>query len=104
MLNNSVYYFITENYEVTGNHKDHCVVSDVLYEDYKDFCHKVGAKGIFKKPVFGKEIRKIFLKDIDNPTRRFNGASTRVWSGIRKKDDISQYSPDELAQGITWND
>lgn len=104
LLNNSVYYFITENYEVTGNHKDNYVITEDLYEDYKDFCHKVGAKGIFKKPVFGKEMRKIFLKDIDNPIKRVKGVSTRVWSGIRKKDDISQYSPDELSGAITWQD
>ena len=54
LLNNSIYYFITENYEVTEN-EEHWVELDVMYEEYKEFCHKVGAKGIFKKNVFGKE-------------------------------------------------
>ena len=103
LLNNSVYYFISETHEVTGN-DEHYVVIDSLYEDYKDFCQKVGATGIFKKPTFGKEMKKVFVNKIKDGRRSLKGSQQRVYTGIRKKDDISQYSPDELAQGITWND
>ena len=103
LLNNSVYYFISETHEVTEN-DEHFVVVDDLYENYKDFCHEVGAKGIFKKPTFGKEMRKVFVNKIKDGRRNVKGSQVRVYTGIRKKDDISQYSPDELAQGITWND
>lgn len=102
LLNNSVYYFISETHEVTEN-DEHFVVVDDLYENYKDFCHEVGAKGIFKKPTFGKEMRKVFVNKIKDGRKTIKGKQTRIYTGIRKKDDISQYSPSELAQGIEWD-
>ncbi len=103
LLNNSVYYFISETHEVTEN-DEHYVVIDDLYESYKDFCHEVGAKGIFKKPTFGKEMRKVFVNKIKDGRKTIKGKQTRIYTGIRKKDDISQYSPAELSEGITWAD
>lgn len=102
LLNNSIYYFISETHEVTENN-EHFVVVDDLYENYKDFCHEVGAKGIFKKPTFGKEMRKVFVNKIKDGRKTIKGKQTRIYTGIRKKDDISQYSPAELAQGIEWD-
>lgn len=103
LLNNSIYYFISETHEITEN-DEHYVVIDDLYENYKDFCHEVGAKGIFKKPTFGKEMKKVFVNKIKDGRKTIKGKQARIYTGIRKKDDISQYSPDELAQGITWED
>lgn len=82
--NNSVYYFISENYEVTGSVNDFVVAED-LYEHFKDFCHKVGSKGIYKKIVFGKEIKKIFLDKVNKTNKWISGTTKMVWTGISKK-------------------
>jgi len=103
LLNNSIYYFVSEKYDVTENDENYVIIND-MYEDYKNFCHEVGAKGIFKKIVFGKEMKKIYVNKIKDGRRTIGGKQIRIYSGIRKKDDVSQYTPDELAQGITWED
>jgi len=102
LLNNSVYYFISENYEITEN-KEHYIIIDDMYEEYKNFCHKVGAKGIFKKIVFGKEMSKTFLKRIKSDRRTIGGVQKRIWTGLRKLDDVTQMSESEIEQ-IEWEE
>jgi len=82
--NNSVYYFIKEHYEITENPEDF-VVYDDLYHEFKDFCGRVGSIGIYKKIVFGKEIKKIFPKEINKEVKWVAGTTKQVWTGLRKK-------------------
>jgi len=111
LLNNSIYYFIEENYTVTEDEKDTIGV-DELYESYKDFCYKVGAKGIFKKPIFGKEINKVYIKRITSNRITFGGKQKRVWCGIREKREEDNFEPitfdDEepiiTEEPITWEE
>jgi phage/plasmid-associated DNA primase len=99
LQNNSVYFFINEHYEVTGDVND-WLVADEIYDEYKAFCGKVGAKGIFKSNIFAKEARKCFVKKIDGKTQRVDGIPKRVWTGLRKLGTI------DLAKGekIDWGD
>lgn len=103
LLNNSVYYFVSENYIVTGNKNDYVIIEDV-YKRYKEFCSEVGAKGIFKKIVFGKEMKKIFVKKIKAESKRLGGVTKRVWTGIRKKTALDDMEEAEEAEMITWDD
>lgn len=108
LLNNSIYYFIEENYIVTGEEKDYILI-DNLYQKYKDFCFQVGAKGIFKKPVFGKEINKVYVKKIYQGRISFGGNQKRVWFGLREKTDYDKSRDYEDIiinnnEQITWED
>ena len=84
MQNNSTYYFITECYNIEQGNEVYVTMSD-LYEKYKEFCHKIGAKGIFKKITFSKEVRKTFGKDIETGQVRIDGVNHRVWLGMIEK-------------------
>lgn len=85
LQNNTVYYFISENYEV-GLPPEHIVSVEELYQHFKDFCAHVGAKGVYKKLVFGKELRKIFHGRISSGTRYHpDGYNRASWIGIAKK-------------------
>jgi putative DNA primase/helicase len=92
LQNNTVYYFISENYDV-GLDESNYVPIDDLYEHFKDFCAHVGAKGIYKKQVFGKEIRKIFHGKIANASKYYTGGTRASWVGIAKK-----------TANITWDE
>jgi putative DNA primase/helicase len=96
LQNNSVYFFINENYEVTGDVND-LIIADEIYDEYKAFCGKVGAKGIFKSNIFAKEAKKCFVKKIEGTTKRINGVPKRVWTGLRKQGTI------DLSKGETIN-
>ena len=91
LINNSIYYFITENYEVTGKENDY-IGFDELYEGYRAFCGKIGAKGIFKVNTFGKEVMKCFVKKIDSSRRSINGIQKRVYHGLREKSIQKEYA------------
>jgi putative DNA primase/helicase len=84
LINNTVYYFVSECYEVVGLDESYISVEE-LYERYKGFCHKVGGKGIFKKNVFGKEIKKIYGKQVEPKNKYINGVVHRVWEGLKEK-------------------
>lgn len=98
LLNSSVYYFLDENYKVTNNFDDY-VEYHVLYEEYKDFCYKVGAKGIYKKNVFSKEIGKVYGKNIVSTRKTIKGVQQRVFLGLRKK-NYTEMGEDQLE----WED
>lgn len=84
LQNNTVYYFISENYDV-GLDESKYVPIDELYEHFKDFCNHVGAKGIYKKPVFGKEMRKVFHGKVTAANKYYTGGTRASWVGIAKK-------------------
>lgn len=102
LQNNSVYYFMTENYEV-GVDKDNYVVFDELYEHFKDFCFKVGAKGIYKKVVFGKELRKIYPKDLSDGVKWISNSTRKVFYGVRTKGSAPAPQP-ATNEPITWTE
>jgi putative DNA primase/helicase len=99
LQNNSVYFFINEHYEVTGDVND-WIIADEIYDEYKAFCGEIGAKGIFKKNIFGKEVKKCFVKKVDINRKTFGGVQKRIYTGIRKLGTI------DLAKGekIDWGD
>lgn len=103
MLNNSIYYFIEENYVVTESEKDYVLV-DTIYEKYKNFCFQVGAKGVFKKPVFGKEINKVYVKKVYQGRVSFGGHQKRVWFGLREKTEHDKMGVGESDEQIIEND
>ena len=103
LINNSVFYFIEEEYEITEK-SHHYVKIDDLYEHYTSFCHEVGAKGVFKKPIFGKEFKKVYGKKVDQSRKMLEGGQKRVWLGIRKKGDVSMMEDGEISEQITWDD
>lgn len=85
LQNNTVYYFISENYDINLD-RSKCIPVDDLYQHFKDFCDHVGAKGVYKKQVFGKEMRKIFHGKITNGTVYYPGTYNKAsWIGIAKK-------------------
>lgn len=89
ILNNAVYYFMNECFIVSGKQEDF-ISKDALYETYIKFCHDVGAKGVFKKIVFGKELKKIYGNNIGDTIRYLNNTSTRLWTGIRGKSSVEE--------------
>jgi len=95
LINNSIYYFIKENYEVTGDKNDY-ITFDNLYLDYKTFCGKIGAKGIFKANIFGKEIMNIFIKKVESTRRTIGGFQVRVYTGLKEK-SLS------VGEAVTWD-
>jgi putative DNA primase/helicase len=95
LLNNSIYYFITENYEVTGNKED-CVEFNELYKIYKEFCTTIGAKGVFKRNVFGKEIIKCFIKKIDSDRKTIDGTQRTIYTGLREKGYIERKGQEQV--------
>jgi len=84
MENNSIYYFISECYDIKQDDELYVTV-DELYDKYLDFCHKIGAKGIFKKNSFSKQMKKTFGKTIEKTQKKINGVNNRVWLGIEEK-------------------
>jgi putative DNA primase/helicase len=96
--NNGIYYFVSENYEV-GIDKSNYVVYDDLYEHYQNFCKKVGVIGVHKKIVFGKELRKIFHKELTTDQKWVNGTAKRVWFGMRRKAGVEHTSSDHVQWG-----
>jgi len=99
--NNGVYYFITENYEFIED-KDQYITIEELYEDFKNFCHKVGAKGIYKKIMFSKEMKKVFPKEATSENKWISGSCRKVWTGIRKRVDVEFGST--ISNPLTWQD
>lgn len=89
ILNNAVYYFMNECFIVTGDNKDF-ISKDILYSDYIKFCHDVGGKGVFKKIVFGKELKKIYGNKVGEETRTTHGITTRFWLGIKRKESYQK--------------
>ena len=92
LMNNAIYYFVTENYDVTGEDEDY-LTFDNIYSDYKSFCAKIGAKGIYKSNLLGKEIIKCFIKRIKAGRKTINGIQKTVYIGLKvkefhKKDDV----------------
>lgn len=102
MLNNSVYYFITETYEFGLDNEKNIIPVDVMYEKYKSFCGQVGIKGIFKKMTFSKEVKKIFRKQILTDYKRINTVLCRVWTGIREKRMVEYRKPDN--NNVDWDE
>jgi putative DNA primase/helicase len=94
LQNNTVFYFINECFDFVpvSEEGNNYIQIDVLYEKYKDFCHKVGGKGIFKKVVFGKEIKKVFGKQIITSSKWINNTTHRVWLGLKEKNSVSTAS------------
>lgn len=84
MQNNPVYFFIKENYEITGSKANFVTYNDI-YSTYKDFCYEIGAKGIFKKQMLGKEIKKIFHEELEIGQKSINGTTVRGWFGLIRK-------------------
>ena len=82
LLNNSIYYFVNENYEVTGNKED-WIDFEQLYDTYKRFCVTIGARGVFKKNVFGKELMKVFVNKIFSDRKTLGGIQKRIYTGLR---------------------
>jgi putative DNA primase/helicase len=99
--NNNVFYFIREKYRFDAN-DDAFVILDDLYIEYKIFCDTVGAKGVCKRTVFSKELRKTFGKSIDIKSKRFGGIIRRVVCGIRDKGESSQQRAIQKGQ-MEWN-
>lgn len=87
MINNAVYYFTNEMYEITGSEED-WISKDDLYLEYQKFCHDVGGKGVFKKIVFGKEFKKAFGKKVNERSKSLRGVTTRGWTGVKEKSKI----------------
>jgi P4 family phage/plasmid primase-like protien len=90
LQNNTVYYFISENYEVNLE-PSNAIPIDELYEHFKDFCAAVGAKGIYKKLVFGKEMRKVFHGKITCGTKYYPSGNKASWLGIAKKNTVVKW-------------
>jgi len=84
LINNGIYYFVREEYEVTGDSNDYMTFEN-LYNDYKNFCIKIGAKGIYKANIFGKELMQCFVKRIQSSRKTIGGIQVRVYTGIKKR-------------------
>jgi len=100
LQNNTVYYFINECFEIVPG-EEHCIQVDLLYEKYQKFCYHVGGKGVFKKMVFSKEIKKIFGKQIVSGQQWVNQRNHRVWYGLKERNGI----PTAKEAGVgEWNE
>lgn len=89
LLNNNIYYFINEEYEVTGN-SDDFVEFENLYDEYRKFSNRIGIKGVYKINVFGKELIRTFVNKVKSDRRTIQGYQKRIYTGLKKKD--VQYS------------
>jgi putative DNA primase/helicase len=94
LLNNNIYYFINENYEVTGLKEDY-VDFDTLYSEYKKFSDKVGIKGVYKVNVFGKELTRTFINKVGSERKSISGYQKRIYTGLKQKTD---------QEAIRWED
>jgi putative DNA primase/helicase len=84
MLNNAVYYFIMENYDINALESD-VVPMQTLYEEYIRFCNHTGSYAKFKNRSFYKEIKKIFVGKIAEKVVNLSGGTVRVFTRIRRK-------------------
>ena len=82
--NNPLLLFINEEYIVTTNNADF-VAADDLFEDFHKFSRYNNLKSNFTKPNFGREIKKLLGKQINNTPKRISGQVKRVWIGMKKK-------------------
>lgn len=98
MQNNAIYYFINENYDVGLEEKEYIPITNI-HDTYIKFCHSIKAKGVYKKPIFGKEVLKVFNKKVRKAQKRIGGVNCRVLTGIRAKDTYSKSNEE-----INWND
>lgn len=85
--NNAIYSFMYEEYEVTGNFDDY-VCFDDIYDTYKHYILDNGGKGVYKKVIFSKELRKVFNKKISDKNVWIPELSKakKVILGVKKKD------------------
>ncbi len=93
LLSNNIYYFIHENYDVTGLVTDY-VDFEALYSEYRKFSEKVGIKGVYKINVFGKELIRTFVNKVKSDRQTIRGYQKRVYTGLKKKD----------IQGAIWEE
>jgi hypothetical protein len=84
LLNNNIYYFINENYDVTEKQEDY-VDFNTLYDEYNKFSEGIGIKGKYKINIFGKELIRTFVNKITSDRRSISGYQKRVYTGLKKK-------------------